>query len=122
MSEEWGWNDVICRNRDVDDMLAAMEKGQLIETREAEDRGGKLLAALLEAGVFHMDAAGYAHYLEKGHFSIDETTADMLENRPGGTIRGISLMKLIQAVRKYAFYESAVAARRARNVFVPEYR
>jgi coenzyme F420-reducing hydrogenase beta subunit len=122
MSDEWGWNDVICRNRDVDDMLAAMEKGQLIETREAEDRGGELLATLLEAGVFHMDAAGYAHYLEKGDFSIDETTADMLENRPGGTIRGISLMKLIQAVRRYAFYESAVAARRARNVFVPEYR
>jgi hypothetical protein len=69
-----------------------------------------------------MDGAGYAHYLETGNFKLDETTAEMMGNRPGGTIRGISLMKLIQAVRTHAFYESAVAARRARNVFVPEYR
>jgi hypothetical protein len=46
----------------------------------------------------------------------------MLENRPGGTIRGISLMKLIQAVRKHAFYESAVTARKAKKMFVPVYR
>jgi coenzyme F420-reducing hydrogenase beta subunit len=122
MSEEWGWNDVICRNRDVDDILASMEKCRLLETREVEDKGGELLAMLLEAGVFQMDGAGYAHYLETGNFKLDETTAEMMGNRPGGTIRGISLMKLIQAVRTHAFYESAVAARRARNVFVPEYR
>jgi len=122
MSEEWGWNDVTCRSREVDAILHEMEKNNFIETREAGDGGGELLASLLEAGVFRMDAAGYAPYLETGSFSIDETTAEMLENRPGGTIRGISLMKLIQAVRKYAFYESAVAARRAKNIFVPVYR
>jgi len=121
MSEEWGWNDVICRNKEVDGILKDMEVGHRIETRDAEDGGGELLASLLEAGVFKMDAAGYAHYLETGNFSIDETTAAMLENRPGRTIKGVNLMKLIQAVRKYAFYESAVAARRAKNVFVPQY-
>jgi coenzyme F420-reducing hydrogenase beta subunit len=122
MSEEWGWNDVTCRNKEVDGILDDMQAKNLIETREAEDGGGELLMTLLEAGVFKMDAAGYGHYLETGNFSIDETTAEMLENRPGGTIRGISLMRLIQAVRMYAFYESAVAARRAKSVFVPLYR
>ncbi len=122
MSEEWGWNDVTCRNKEVDVILDEMKEKNRIETREAGDGGGELLAALLEAGVFTIDAAGYAHYLERGTFSIDETTAEMLENRPGGTIKGISLMKLIQAVRKYAFYESAVAARTAKGVFVPLYR
>lgn len=121
MSEEWGWNDVTCRSREVDAILHEMQEQGLIETREADDGGGDLLASLLEAGVFKTDAAGYAHYLETGSFSIDATTAEMLENRPGGTIKGISLMKLIQAVRKYAFYEPAVAARRAKNVFVPVY-
>ncbi len=41
MSEEWGWNDVICRNQEVDALLVAMQKMNLIETREAED-GGRL--------------------------------------------------------------------------------
>ncbi len=41
-------------------------------------------------------------------------------NRPGGTIKGKTRLKLIQSVRRYAFYEPIVAARRAKNIYVPQ--
>jgi coenzyme F420-reducing hydrogenase beta subunit len=119
MSEEWGWNDVICRNSNVDDMLKDMENKKHIETRDPEDGGTELLQSLLDAEVFKVDATGYAGYLETGAFSPDEAATAML-NRPGGTIKGTNRLRLIQAVRKYSFYEPAVSARKRKGVFVPE--
>jgi len=119
MSEEWGWNDVICRNSDIDDMLKDMEHKKHIETRDPEDGGTELLQSLLDAEVFKVDATGYAAYLETGAFSPDETATAML-NRPGGTIKGSNRLRLIQAVRKYSFYEPAVSARKKKAFFVPE--
>ena len=119
MSKEWGWNDVICRSEEVDGILTEMENKGLIENKNTEDGGDELLASMLEAEIFKMDAMGYSNYLETGSFSPDETAAEMLSNRPGGTIKGETLMKLIQAVRKYSFYEPAVSARKAKNIFVP---
>ena len=119
MSEQWGWNDAICRSSKVDAVLKEMEAAGLIETRESEDGGGELLQSLLEAEVFKVDAVGYAGYLETGAFSPDEAATAML-SRPGGTIRGTNRLRLIQAVRKYSFYEPAVSARQGTGVFVPE--
>lgn len=119
MSEEWGWNDVICRNAQVDTLLKHMEHKKHIEIRVPEDGGSELLQSLLEAEVFKVDAAGYAAYVETGRFSPDETATAML-NRPGGAIRGSNRLRLIQAVRKYSFYEPAVAARKRKGFFVPE--
>ncbi len=118
MSEEWGWNDVICRSSKIDTLLKEMEAKELIETQEPKDGGGELLQSLLDADVFKVDAAGYAAYLETGTFNPDEAATAML-NRPGGTIRGRNRLRLIQAVRKYSFYEPAVAARTRKGVFVP---
>jgi coenzyme F420-reducing hydrogenase beta subunit len=118
MSEEWGWNDVICRSKKIAALLQEMAGRGLIETRSPVDRGAEMLASLLEAEVFSVDAAGYAAYLETGSFSLDEIATAML-NRPGGTITGTNRLRLIQAVRKYSFYEPAVAARRKKGVFVP---
>ena len=119
MSEEWGWNDVICRNSIVDDMLKDMENKKHIETRNPEDGGDELLQSLLEAEVFKVDATGYAGYLDTGIFIPDETATAML-NRPGGTIKGRNRLRLIQAVRKFSFYEPAVSARKKKGFFVPE--
>lgn len=119
MSEEWGWNDIISRSSTVDAVLEEMEVRGLIKTRAAEDGGSELLHSLLEAQVFSLDAVGYAAYLETGSFEPDETATAML-NRPGGTITGANRLRLIQAVRKYSFYEPAVAARKAKGIFVPE--
>ena len=119
MSEEWGWNDVICRNSRVDDMLKDMEHKKHIEIRDPEDGGTELLQSLLDAEVFKVDATGYAAYLETGAFNPDETATAML-NRPGGKIRGSNRLRLIQAVRKYSFYEPAVSARKKKAFFVPE--
>ena len=119
MSEEWGWNDVICRSSTVDAILHEMETKGLIKTRAVEDGGSELLQSLLEAQVFSLDAIGYAAYLETGSFAPDETATAML-NRPGGAISGVNRLRLIQAVRKYSFYEPAAAARKAKGVFVPE--
>lgn len=119
MSEEWGWNDVICRSKDVDEILTKMEARGVIESKKAQSGGDELFKSLLEAEVFKIDALGYAHYLETGKFSPDQTATAML-NRPGGTIKGETRLKLIQAVRKYAFYEPAVSAREAKNIFVPK--
>ena len=119
MSEEWGWNDVICRSRRVDELLHDMEAKKLIEARDTVDGGTELLQSLLEAEVFKVDAIGYAAYLETGKFSPDQTASAML-NRPGGTISGRNRLTLIQAVRKYSFYEPAVAARKNKGIFVPE--
>ena len=90
----------------------------LIETRTPVDGGTEMLESLLEAQVFSVDAMGYAAFVETGSFSPDETATAML-NRPGGTITGTNRLRLIQAVRKYSFYEPAVAARKAKGVFVP---
>jgi coenzyme F420-reducing hydrogenase beta subunit len=119
MSEEWGWNDVICRSREVDRLLKKMEAKKLFEVRDTVDGGSELLESLLEAEVFKLDAVGYAQYLDTGEFSPDLTATGML-NRPGGTITGKNRLRLIQAVRKYAFYEPAVSARKQKGVFVPE--
>jgi coenzyme F420-reducing hydrogenase beta subunit len=119
MSEEWGWNDAICRNNKVDALLKEMEIKGLIETREPEDGGSDLLQSLLDAEVFKVDATGYAGYLETGTFRPDEAATSML-NRPGGTIKGSNRLRLIQAVRKYSFYEPAVLARKKKALFVPE--
>jgi len=119
MSEEWGWNDVICRSRKVAGLLQEMEGRGLIETRDPVDGGTEMLESLLDAQVFSVDATGYAAYLDTGSFSPDETATAML-NRPGGTITGTNRLRLIQAVRKYSFYEPAIAARKARGLFVPE--
>ncbi len=119
MSEEWGWNDVICRNREVDDILTEMENKGLIESKDKEGGGEELLESLLEAEVFRVDALGYSEYLETGCFKPDETSSEMM-NRPGGTIKGKTRLRLIQAVRKYYFYEPVVAARKAKKIFVPE--
>ena len=91
----------------------------MIETRDPVDGGTGMLESLLEANVFSVDATGYAAYLETGSFSPDEMATAML-NRPGGTITGTNRLRLIQAVRKYSFYEPAVAARKAKGLFVPE--
>jgi coenzyme F420-reducing hydrogenase beta subunit len=119
MSEEWGWNDVICRSRKVAGLLGEMEGRGLIETKDPVDGGAEMLESLIEAQVFSVDATGYAAWLETGSFSPDEMATAML-NRPGGTITGANRLRLIQAVRKYSFYEPAVAARRAKGIFVPE--
>ncbi|MEI6126206.1 MAG: Coenzyme F420 hydrogenase/dehydrogenase, beta subunit C-terminal domain [Pseudomonadota bacterium] len=119
MSEEWGWNDVISRSGKVDAVLQEMEVQGLIEMRDAADGGEEMLQSLLEAGVFSLDAIGYAAFLETGSFKPDEMATAML-NRPGGTITGTNRLRLIQAVRKYSFYEPAVAARQAKGIFVPE--
>jgi hypothetical protein len=103
----------------VDALLKEMEAAGLLETQKPEDGGGELLQSLLAAEVFKVDAPGYAAYLETGAFNPDEAATAML-NRPGGTIRGRNRLRLIQAVRKYAFYEPAVAARKKKGVFVPE--
>jgi hypothetical protein len=118
MSEEWGWNDVICRNKRVDGILTEMENKGLIESKETEDEGNEIFESLLEAEVFKLDAMGYSHYLETGEFSPDQT-ATLMMNRPGGTIRGKTRLKLIQAVKKYSFYEPAVSARKEKNIHVP---
>jgi hypothetical protein len=55
-----------------------------------------------------------------GEFSFDETAAETMKNRSGGTIKGKNLLKLIQAVRMHSFYEPAVTARKAKNIFVPK--
>jgi hypothetical protein len=100
-------------------VLKEMEAKGLIEIQEPKDGGGEILKSLLEAEVFKVDAPGYAAYLETGTFNPDEAATAML-NRPGGTIRGRNRLRLIQAVRKYSFYEPAVSARKRRGVFVPE--
>ena len=119
MSEEWGWNDVICRSRKADAILQEMEAQGLIETRNTTDGGEELLQSLLEAEVFSLDAIGYAAFLETGSFKPDEMATAML-NRPGGTITGTNRLRLIQSVRKHSFYEPAAAARKAKGLFVPE--
>jgi coenzyme F420-reducing hydrogenase beta subunit len=119
MSEEWGWNDAICRSSKADIVLKEMEAKELIEIQEPKDGGREILQSLLEAEVFKVDAPGYAAYLETGAFNPDEAATAML-NRPGGTIKGSNRLRLIQAVRKYAFYEPAVLARQGKGVFVPE--
>ncbi len=119
MSEEWGWNDVICRSKEVDEILTEMDERGAIESKNAQSGGEELYRSLLEGEVFKVDALGYAHYLETGEFKPDQTSTAML-NRPGGTIKGETRLKLIQAVRKYAFYEPTVSARKAKNVFVPK--
>jgi sulfite reductase (coenzyme F420) len=121
MSEDWGWNDVICRSSTVDTVLQEMESQGLIELRAAAEGGSELLESLLEARVFSLDAIGYAAYLETGSFEPDETATAML-NRPGGVITGVNRLRLIQAVRKYSFYEPAKAARKAKGLFVSELR
>ncbi|MCX5904196.1 MAG: Coenzyme F420 hydrogenase/dehydrogenase, beta subunit C-terminal domain [Proteobacteria bacterium] len=118
MSEEWGWNDVICRSKKIAGLLQEMEGRGIIETRTPVDGGTEMLESLLEAQVFSVDAMGYATFVETGSFSPDEAATAML-NRPGGTITGTNRLRLIQAVRKYSFYEPAVAARKAKGVFVP---
>ncbi len=120
MSVEWGWNDVVCRSKHADDILAEMHNRGVIETRPSKDGGSELLEGLLGAGVFKIDAAGYAHFLETGNFKIDEVADEMMRNRQGGTIAGANLLRLIQAVRKDSFYKPAVAARREKNMFCPE--
>jgi sulfite reductase (coenzyme F420) len=119
MSEEWGWNDVICRSSTADAVLQEMQSGGVIEMRPAADGGTELLESLLEAQVFSLDALRYAAYLETGSFEPDETATSML-SRPGGTIAGTNRLRLIQAVRKYSFYEPAAAARKTKGLFVPE--
>lgn len=118
MSEEWGWNDVICRNKRVDGILTEMENKGLIESKETEDEGDEIFESLLEAEVFKLDAIGYSHYLATGKFSPDQTATSMM-NRPGGTIRGETRLKLLQAVKKHSFYEPAVSAREEKNIHVP---
>ncbi len=118
MSEEWGWNDVICRSSAAEAVLQEMRSRGMIEMRPAADGGAELLESLLEAQVFSLDALGYAAYLETGSFEPDETATAML-NRPGGAIAGANRLRLIQAVRKYSFYEPAAAARKAKGLFVP---
>lgn len=119
MSPVWGWNDVICRSRKAGAVLREMEARSLIEIRPAPRGGEELLESLLEAAVFSLDAIGYAAFLESGTFQPDETATSML-TRPGGTISGITRLRLIQAVRRHSFYEPAVAARRAKGLFVPQ--
>ncbi len=119
MSEEWGWNDVICRSSTAEKVLQEMHAKGLIEMQAAVDGGSELFQSLLEAQVFSLDAIGYGAYLETGSFEPDETATAML-NRPGGTITGTNRLRLIQAVRKYSFYEPAAAARKAKGLFVPE--
>jgi coenzyme F420 hydrogenase subunit beta len=118
MSEPWGWNDVICRSVTADALLREMQTRGLIEMRDPVDGGAGLLASLLEARVFSLDAIGYGAFLATGSFKPDETATAML-NRPGGSIAGTNRLRLIQAVRKYSFYEPAVAARTAKGLFVP---
>lgn len=119
MSEQWGWNDAICRSTKADAVLQAMEGQGLIEARDPADGGHELLQSLLDAGVFSRDAIGYAAFLETGSFKPDDMATTML-NRPGGTITGCNRLRLIQAVRQYSFYEPVVAARKAKGIFVPE--
>lgn len=119
MSEEWGWNDIICRSGTAEAVLQEMQSKGLIEMQPSADGGSGLLESLLEAQVFSLDALGYAAYLETGSFKPDETATAML-NRPGGAIAGANRLRLIQAVRKYSFYEPAAAARKAKGLFVPE--
>lgn len=120
MSEEWGWNDVVVRNMEADRILTEMENKGVIETRAAEDGGNEILESLLEAEVFKVDAVGYSDFIETGRFKPDETSAEMSRNRTGSTIKGKTRMRLIQAVRKYSFYEPAVSARKAKDIFVPK--
>jgi len=119
MSEEWGWNDVVCRSSKAASALDAMEEQGLIVTKNPSDGGGELLDSLLDGGVFSLDAIGYEAFLETGSFRPDDTATAML-NRPGGTITGTNRLRLIQAVRKYSFYEPAVSARKKKELFVPD--
>jgi hypothetical protein len=119
MSEEWGWNDVICRNHEAGNVLAEMESQGHIESKDNVDGGDELLQSLIEAEVFNVDAIGYSDYLVTGCFSPDPTSSQMM-NRKGGTIKGKTRLRLIQAVRKSSFYEPVVAARIAKNMFVPK--
>jgi hypothetical protein len=62
---------------------------------------------------------GYSEYLETGFFKPDPVSSGMM-SRPGGTIKGKTRLRLIQAVRKYSFYEPVVSARKEKGVFVPK--
>ena len=119
MSEEWGWNDVICRSREAGGILDEMENQGFIESKDSVDGGDELLESLLEAEVFKVDAMGYSDYLETGRFSPDPASSEMM-NRPGGKIKGKTRLRLIQAVRKYSFYEPSVSARESKSLFVPK--
>lgn len=121
MAEDWGWNDVICRSQTANKLLAEMEAKKFIETQDTVDGGAELLQSLLDAEVFSLDAVGYATYLDTGVFSPDQAASAML-NRPGGSITGKNRLRLIQAVRKYSFYEPAVLARKKKDLFVPALR
>jgi len=120
MTETWGWNDVISRSKKADEILKEMKELGKMEIQPLVNEGNELLDGLLEAKVFKQDAFGYAHYLKTGKFQPDETIAGMLTRGDGGTIKGINRLRLIQAVRKYTFYEIVVEERKKAGIFTPQ--
>lgn len=120
MSEEWGWNDIITRSEETDTIISEMEKEGLIKVKNVDMGKSELLEALLEANVFEVDSIGYGRYLDTGEFeSAPPSGQMMLEQGKESSIKAVNRIRLIQAVKRDAFYKIVKSEREKRGIFNP---